>query len=96
MKEFLYAALPWIIAGLCVAVLAVKMSRKGCNRQDGESKGGAENYGTEGMCLGMCFGAALMTSFGNNTGIGLSIGMLIGFIIGSCIRKEGSGKDDER
>lgn len=86
MKEFIMAALPWIITGLCVAVLAVSISRRS-RRKDGETKDRTENYGAEGMCLGMCLGTALGTSFGSNTGISLSIGMLIGLLIGSCIKR---------
>ena len=38
MKEFILAALPWIITGLCVAVLAVQVSRKRKKAKDGEKK----------------------------------------------------------
>lgn len=93
MKEFMIAALHWIMTGLCIVVLAVSVCRRN-RRKDEKKKDGTENYGAEGMCLGMCLGTALGTSFGSNTGIGLSIGMLIGLLIGSCIKRTDSDKDD--
>ena len=81
--DFIGAAAPWVAAGLAVAVLAArgtKRKRKGKKHDD--------NYGTEGMCLGMCFGSLIGTMFDNNTGIGLSPGMLAGLAIGSLIQKK--------
>lgn len=92
MREFFTAAFPWIITGLCVAVLAVQACWKKSGRNTGKKKGGTDNFRAEGMCLGMCLGTALETSFGSNTGIGLSMGMLVGLVIGTCIKK---GEDDE-
>ena len=86
MKDFIFAALPWICMGLMLAIFFAESARK---KKDSKRK---EHYGTEGMALGMCFGTAIGTAFGHNTGIGLSLGMLIGFVIGSCIEK----KNDEK
>ncbi|WP_418751409.1 hypothetical protein [Frisingicoccus sp.] len=81
MKEFMMAALPWVIAGLCVAVLAVRAGRKESKEQ--------ETYMGEGMCLGMCLGVSLDSLIGSdNLGIVMCIGMLIGEVIGMMIPKK--------
>ena len=88
--DFFRAALPWIAAGLLLAVFCVRSAGK--RRKDEQD----DNYGTEGMCLGMCFGTAIATSLGYNTGIGLSLGMLLGLAVGSSIKKEKHGEDHEK
>ena len=85
MKEFLLAAVPWVITGLCVAILAVQMSRKRSKGKDGEKK---ENYMLEGMCVGMCVGMCCETNLGFTPGTGLCVGMLVGEVIGMMIPKE--------
>lgn len=88
--DFLRAALPWIAAGLLLAVLCAR----GAGKRKKEEQD--DNYGTEGMCLGMCFGTAIASSLGNNTGIGISLGMLLGLAVGSSIKKEKCGKNHEK
>lgn len=79
MKEFLFAALPFVIMGLCVAVYVViynsskEKNRKICI--------------TEGMCFGMCLGVTLSTIFDFNMGILICLGALVGELIGVCIEK---------
>lgn len=86
MRDFFTAAFPWIIVGLCVAVLAVHMGRKRSKGKDEEKK---ENYMVEGMCIGMCVGMCLQSAIGlDNLGVGLCLGMLIGQVIGMMIPKE--------
>lgn len=80
MKDFIFAALPWVAIGLCLAIFFAKNARKS-NKE-------TENYGTEGMSIGMCFGVAIGTSFDGGVGIGISLGMLFGLAIGSCIEKK--------
>ena len=82
MKDFIFAALPWICMGLMLAIFFAESAQK---KKDSKKR---EHYVTEGMALGMCFGTAIGTAFGNNTGIGLSLGMLMGFVIGSLIEKK--------
>ena len=48
MRDFMIAALPWIIIGIAVAVIFAFRSRK----KDDEP----QNCMTEGMCIGMCLG----------------------------------------
>ena len=85
VSDFLRAALPWVAAGLLLAIWIAR----GAEKQ--KKKERTDDYGTEGMCLGMCLGTAIGTTIGNNTGIGISLGMLIGLVIGSHIKKEGPG-----
>lgn len=86
---FLLAALPWIAAGLILAVFFARDTRK----KKKEKQTG--DYGAEGMCIGLCLGTAIGTALGNNTGIGISLGMLIGLSIGTCIKKEKRGEDND-
>ena len=80
-RAFLHAALPWIIMGICVAILAA-------NRKNPSKKDKSENtYATEGMCLGMCFGATFYAIFSWSLGIGMSLGMLVGLAIGQTLKK---------
>lgn len=66
MKEFVTAALPWILMGLALAVwaaAAVKKKRrnKANTTATASASGWQKNkfgYMTEGMCLGICAGVA--------------------------------------
>ena len=88
--DFSLAALPWIAAGLLLAILCVRgAGKRGKKEQE-------DNYGAEGMSLGMCFGTAIATSLGYNTGIGLSLGMLLGLAVGSSIKREKHAEDHEK
>ena len=78
MKDFITAALPWIIIGIAIALLAVNA---------GKRKKGADSM-SEGMCIGMCVGVALGASGVIDLGLGISLGMLAGMAVGSCIKKE--------
>ena len=56
--DFTFAALPWLIVGVSLAILFAK----GASRKKKESKKTGD-YGTEGMCIGMCLG--------DNMGLGI-------------------------
>ena len=88
--DFFRAALPWIAAGLLLAVFCARSAGK---HRKGEQ---ADNYGAEGMCLGMCFGTAIASSLGNNTGIGISLGMLLGLAVGSSMKKEKRDENQDK
>lgn len=88
--DFFRAALPWIAAGLLLAVFFVWSAGK--RRKDAQD----DNYGAEGMCLGMCFGTAIASSLGNNTGIGISLGMLLGLAVGSSMKKEKRDENQDK
>ena len=74
MKDFIFAALPFIIIGLCLAVIYA----------NGEKY--KQTYCSEGMAIGMCLGVAIVSALHINLSLGISIGMLIGEAIG--INKE--------
>ena len=74
MKDFIFAALPFVVVGVCLALLAANHNRI----KDSEEK----TYMTEGMCLGMCFGVALATSMHFSLGLGIGLGMLVGETVG--------------
>lgn len=77
MKDFILAAIPFIIIGISVAIIIVNNNKS------------KESYICEGMCIGMSFGLLLGTSFSNeHLGMFLSMGMLIGEAIGSYIKKD--------
>ena len=92
MKDFIMAALPWVVMGIAIAVLAVNFSKKANNKakddvdiNDSESE--EDNYMALGMCLGMCMGCALSSAGVFSISYGISFGMLIGMAIGSTIKK---------
>lgn len=76
MKDFILAALPFIIVGLCLAVILANGDHK------------QNNYSAEGMCIGMCLGSSLSCALSINMGLSLSLGMLIGETVGLLIKKE--------
>lgn len=81
MADFIKSALPFVIIGICLAIIFANYHKKG---DDDDTK----NYLTEGMCLGMCLGVSFSTLIHINMGIGISLGMLIGETIGILIKKE--------
>lgn len=76
MKDFILAALPFVIIGICLAIICAKFK---------ENK---KTYCTEGMSIGMCLGVALSSAININIGLGISLGMLIGETIGIFIEKK--------
>lgn len=76
MKDFIIAALPFIVIGICLAIICANYKEK------------KQTYCSEGMSIGMCFGVAISTSLKINMGLGLSLGMLIGETIGILIEKK--------
>lgn len=78
MKEFLLAALPFIICGIAVIVI-LKNTKKQTSK---------DNYLVEGMCLGLAFGSMIGAMFPSQLGLCLSLGMLIGEAIGSYFKKD--------
>ncbi|MDO5812064.1 MAG: hypothetical protein Q4Q31_03110 [Bacillota bacterium] len=78
MKEFLFAALPFILCGL--AIIVILMNTKKQTSKD--------NYLIEGMCLGLVFGSMIGALFSSQLGLCLSLGMLIGEAIGSYFKKD--------
>ena len=76
MKDFILSALPFIVIGICLAII--------CANFKNEKK----THCSEGMAIGMCFGVAISSALHINLGIGISLGMLIGEAIGICKEKK--------
>ena len=76
MKDFIFAALPFIIIGICLAIIFVNGNNKD------------KTYLSEGIAIGMSLGVAIASSLHINLGLGSSIGMLIGEAIGISIKKK--------
>lgn len=76
MKDFIFAALPFVIIGICVAIIAANYKNE------------KKTYASEGMALGMCFGVAISSAFHINYGLGISLGLLIGEAIGITKEKK--------
>ena len=76
MKDFAFAALPFIIIGICIAIICVN------------SKNNEKTYMSEGLAIGMCFGVAVASALHINFGLEVSIGMLIGEAVGISMKKK--------
>ncbi len=102
MMDFLSAALPWVVIGLVVAIIAVSFSvkkrklntKKQVNLVEvneetpaNKSEDEEENYMVMGLPLGMCFGTVLGAAGIIPLSYGISFGMLIGILVGMCIKK---------
>lgn len=98
MKIFLFAALPWVIIGIAVAVIAAYYGKKKKAKSpedpekaapaDAKKSDDHENYMSIGMCLGMCAGMLFGTTGVVPLSYGISFGMLIGMVVGMCIPKK--------
>lgn len=86
MKEFISAALPWVLAGVAIAILCAKLGR----REQGSL---LDQKLATGLALGLLFGVAL-----NNCGLwedhalGLALGPLWGVALAAL--SEGSGPSE--
>ena len=76
MKDFILAALPFIIIGICLAIICANYKKD------------KKTYCTDGMSIGMCLGVAISSLLGINIGLGISLGMLIGETIGILFEKK--------
>ena len=76
MKDFVLSALPFVIIGICLAIICANFKEE------------KKTYCSEGMAIGMCFGVAIASALHFNLGLGISIGMLMGEAIGISIEKK--------
>lgn len=79
MKDFIFAAMPFVVVGICIAILCVNSKKMHAD--------GKKNYLTEGMCIGSCLGVAFSTAMQINLGLGISLGMLLGETVGMFIKE---------
>ena len=81
MKDFITAALPWVMMGLALAVLAASYARE---KKEDQKKRNELQLG--GMALGMLLGVALgTTGLLENYSLGISLGALWGLVIGTVV-----------
>lgn len=76
MKDFIISALPFVIIGICLAIIFANFKK------------GKQTCCSEGMSIGMCLGLVFSTTLKFNIGLGLSLGMLIGETVGILIEKK--------
>lgn len=78
MKAFVLAALPWILAGLAVAIICAGMDKRKSGKKDKE----AEEHIATGAALGLLLGVTLnYLGWWNNHALGLSLGPLWGMAL---------------
>lgn len=83
MKDFLMAALPFLIIGICLALIFA--NRRKLQKTDDEA---SDHNLSFGMCIGMCFGLSLAAAAHFDVGIGMSLGMLIGLTVSMLTGKK--------
>lgn len=100
MKDFIYAALPWVVMGIAIIIASVNFNKKNQvnikkydshnDKLDSKDKQDEElgNNMAMGMCFGMCLGVALSSTGMFSIAYGASFGMLIGMVIGMCIKNK--------
>ncbi len=71
MKDFITAALPWVLVGLSIAVLPIITAKE----KPGECKGRTI---TKGTCVGFCIGTLIYVAFGWALWASMLVGMVIG------------------
>lgn len=81
MKEFITAALPWVMMGLALAVLTVRYARE---KKEDQKKRNELQLG--GIALGMLLGVAPgTTGLLESHALGISLGALCGLAIGTAV-----------
>lgn len=91
MKEFISAALPWIMMGLALAILA---ANHGLENQEDEKRGARI---AAGAGLGLIFGVALNScGLWENHALGLAMGPLWGMALASLMASAACKKKEER
>lgn len=90
MKDFILAALPWVLCGIAVAIICAKMG----HRKTKEEEKALETRMALGMALGLLFGVALNSvGLWENYGLGLALGPLWGMALATLFQsREDSGK----
>lgn len=90
MKDFITSALPWVMAGIALAILAVNHSAE---QQEDENRGSGM---ATGAGLGLLLGVALNScGLWENHALGLVLGPLWGMALGSCYKCEGAPKQEK-
>lgn len=88
MFEFCKAAFPWVVMGICLALIFANQNKKKEGEKGKKSKEDDNTYVLEGLSLGLLFGSALQSTDFLSNGTGMGLGMLIGMAVGSCFKKK--------
>ena len=91
MRDFLLAALPWVLCGIAVAIICAGLGREKAN----EEKKALEQRMALGLALGLMFGAALNSvGLWENHALGFALGPLWGMALAALFHgSEDSGED---
>lgn len=91
MREFILAALPWVLCGIAVAIICVGMGRG----KTKENEKALEKNMALGMSLGLLFGVALNgAGFWENHALGFALGPLWGMALTTLFQGgDNSGKN---
>ena len=81
MMDFIFAALPWVMFGLALAIYFSKVGTKRAG--DGKGDVGRLNFG---FCAGLVSGALVSFLGLVPLGMGLGLGALLGVLLGSAGR----------
>lgn len=91
MKDFILAALPWVMCALTVAILCVRLGR-----QDGSMNRKPDRSMATGAALGLLLGVALNgCGLWENHALGFSLGPLWGMALASLLPDRGQGDDSD-
>lgn len=91
IKDFVLAALPWILAGLAVAIICAGMETRKSEKKEKET----ERHIAIGLSLGLFWGVALNgCGLWDNHTIGFALGPLWGMALATLFDKRNK-KDDE-
>ena len=88
MKDFIAAALPWVLCALAVALLCARLGKA-----SGQSRRLDQSMAT-GAALGLLLGVALNgCGLWENHALGLALGPLWGMALASLLPERGEGND---
>lgn len=92
MRDFITAALPWVMMGLAVAVIAVNFARE--KKTDRKKQNQAQ---LTGLLLGMALGAALdAAGLFDSPALGMSLGALWGLALGTAMEPKDKGDGEKK
>ena len=96
VKDFIMAALPWVVLGLAVAVCLTAASVLGKKNKERAAEGREEvqTYESQGIAIGLCMGPALGLLLFHNIALGMGPALLFGYAIGASIEKKEESKEE--
>ena len=90
MREFILAALPWVLCGVAVAIICTRMGRE----KTKENEKALEKIMALGMSLGLLFGVALNgAGLWENHAMGFALGPLWGMALATLFQ---GGNDSDK